>query len=175
LAFFYCSPFGSASHNWRTLYLDANEWKDVKTRIRNKFQKTRPKMEVFIEPRFGNLNEEKKSAQGSLFDKHICSIDPVGEVYFCSAIIDGYSKRWSLGSLRDTPFKEIWDESNRWDHIRENFRKTVLRNCEGCHKLQTCQGGCTAVKLANSVPRLETRCRGSDYPICFMHWEKVEN
>jgi radical SAM protein with 4Fe4S-binding SPASM domain len=174
-AFFYCSPFGRGKEYWEQLALNPAEWNDVYKRIQNAVNKQTPKMRVFIEPRFRHVDEPKNAAC-SLYDKDICSIDPEGDVYFCSTTID-WTKKWSLGNLRTQRFTDIWDSSPKWEWIKSQRKMEVDARCTGCSKINACGGGCTASNLINQTEYLGTwqdDCGREYYPICFMKWEEVK-
>ena len=69
-----------------------------------------------------------------------CSISSNGEVSPCSFLGNGY---WA-GNLRDSSFKEIWDNSAIFRGIRELEGNS---QCEDCDEFNICSGGCRARAL----------------------------
>jgi mycofactocin radical SAM maturase len=65
-------------------------------------------------------------------------IDPVGDVYPCAFTQD---RAFRGGSLRETTFKDIWDNSAAF----ESFRRLEPEACRHCPRFDSCHGGCPAV------------------------------
>lgn len=70
--------------------------------------------------------------------KLTCCIDPIGDVYPCAFMQD---KAFRGGSLRETTFKDIWDNSPAFEY----FRRLEPASCRRCPRFESCHGGCPAV------------------------------
>lgn len=91
--------------------------------------------------------------------KLTCCIDPRGSVYPCAFLQDG---EFYSGSLREAPFKEIWDSSP----VFRNFRRLEPASCRRCSRFNTCRGGCPAVAYFVS------KDLNSADPECLVNWTK---
>jgi mycofactocin radical SAM maturase len=70
--------------------------------------------------------------------KMTACIDPVGDVYPCAFTQE---KVFRAGSLRETSFKDIWENSATF----ERFRRLEPASCRRCSRFDSCHGGCPAV------------------------------
>lgn len=70
--------------------------------------------------------------------KMTCCIDPCGFVYPCAFMQSG---EFCGGNLRESSFKEIWDESATFNY----FRQMEPESCKKCPRFNSCRGGCPAV------------------------------
>ncbi|MDW7710706.1 MAG: mycofactocin radical SAM maturase [Deferrisomatales bacterium] len=70
--------------------------------------------------------------------KLTCCVGPEGGVYPCAFL---QSPEFEAGSLREAPFREIWDASG----VFASFRSLRIRSCEDCGRFDHCHGGCPAV------------------------------
>lgn len=88
-----------------------------------------------------NLKFSTGGSKGCLAGQLICLIDVDGEVLPCS-----YFPK-SAGSLRDTPFKDIWENSDLFRQLRDF--KSYKGSCGQCEYVSVC-GGCRARSYAMS-------------------------
>ena len=70
--------------------------------------------------------------------KLTCCVGPTGNMYPCAFL---QTERFKAGSLRESTFQQIWDNSE----IYESFRNLRIHSCEECHRFDQCHGGCPAV------------------------------
>ncbi|HEY5973348.1 MAG TPA: mycofactocin radical SAM maturase [Geobacteraceae bacterium] len=70
--------------------------------------------------------------------KLTCCVGPTGNMYPCAFL---QTDRFKAGSLRESTFQEIWDNSA----IYESFRSLRIHSCEECQRFDSCHGGCPAV------------------------------
>lgn len=70
--------------------------------------------------------------------KLTCCVGPTGNMYPCAFL---QTERFKAGSLRESSFQQIWDDSE----IYESFRNLRIHSCEECHRFDQCHGGCPAV------------------------------
>jgi len=70
--------------------------------------------------------------------KMTCCISPKGMVYPCAFLQED---PFLAGSLRDSPFKDIWDTSP----VFNRFRSLDVKSCVDCYRFESCRGGCPAV------------------------------
>jgi mycofactocin radical SAM maturase len=70
--------------------------------------------------------------------KLTCCVGPTGNMYPCAFL---QTERFKAGSLRDSTFQEIWDDSEIYD----SFRSLRIHSCEECQRFDQCHGGCPAV------------------------------
>jgi mycofactocin radical SAM maturase len=84
-------------------------------------------------------------------------IDPCGNVYPCAFL---QSAEFCGGSLREKPFKDIWDKSL----VFVNFRRLEPALCRSCPRFDKCRGGCPAVAY------FLTRDLNRPDPECLMSW-----
>jgi len=147
-ALFYLSPFGRAAEQ-ANLAIPPKEWMDVLNRVSDHVKKTRPSLKLFVEPTFEGYFKGKPAC--SLYNGNICSIGPRGDVYFCSAMIDG-TGQYSLGNVKEKSFSDIWNDASARKRIAD---------------LAKDKGTCTAYQLRCGSQGCEPK------PQCYMHWEEV--
>ena len=70
--------------------------------------------------------------------KLTCCVGPTGNMYPCAFL---QTERFKAGSLRESTFQELWDNSEIYD----SFRKLRIHSCEECQRFDQCHGGCPAV------------------------------
>lgn len=85
--------------------------------------------------------------------KLTCCVGPTGNMYPCAFL---QTERFKAGSLRDSSFQEIWDNSEIYD----SFRKLRIHSCEECQRFDQCHGGCPAVAwhLKNDINGGDPEC-----------------
>jgi mycofactocin radical SAM maturase len=85
--------------------------------------------------------------------KLTCCVGPTGNMHPCAFL---QSDRFKAGSLRDSTFQEIWDDSE----IYESFRSLRIHSCEDCQRFDQCHGGCPAVAyhLKNDIEGGDPEC-----------------
>ena len=85
--------------------------------------------------------------------KLTCCVGPTGNMYPCAFL---QTDRFKAGSLRDSTFREIWDNSE----IYESFRNLRIHSCEECQRFDQCHGGCPAVAwhLKNDINGGDPEC-----------------
>jgi len=85
--------------------------------------------------------------------KLTCCVGPTGNMYPCAFL---QTERFKAGSLRESSFQEIWDNSE----IYESFRNLRIHSCEECRRFDQCHGGCPAVAyhLKNDVEGGDPEC-----------------
>jgi len=70
--------------------------------------------------------------------KLTCCVGPTGNMYPCAFL---QTERFKAGSLRESTFQEIWDNSE----LYASFRNLRIHSCEDCRRFDQCHGGCPAV------------------------------
>jgi len=85
--------------------------------------------------------------------KLTCCVGPTGNMYPCAFL---QTERFKAGSLRESSFQQIWDDSE----IYESFRNLRIHSCEECHRFDQCHGGCPAVAwhLKNDINGGDPEC-----------------
>ncbi len=85
--------------------------------------------------------------------KLTCCVGPTGNVYPCAFL---QSAPFKAGSLRESTFQEIWDNSA----IFNSFRRLRIHSCEDCRRFDQCHGGCPAVAwhLKNEISGGDPEC-----------------
>jgi mycofactocin radical SAM maturase len=91
--------------------------------------------------------------------KMTACIDPCGDVFPCAFMQE---RQFCGGSLRDTSFKDIWDNSAVFNY----FRRLEPESCRKCPRFDKCRGGCPAVAYFVS------RDLNSADPECLMNWSR---
>jgi mycofactocin radical SAM maturase len=92
--------------------------------------------------------------------KMTCCIDPCGSVFPCAFLQE--AEFWS-GNLRETPFKEIWDDSP----VFKRLRTLEPDACKKCPRFNICHGGCPAVAY------FVNRDLNKADPECMVNWRKA--
>jgi len=93
--------------------------------------------------------------------KMTCCVDPVGDVYPCAFMQE---EAFRGGNLRETTFKDIWDNSSTF----ERFRRLEPASCRRCPRFESCHGGCPAVAWFIS------RDLNSADPECLAAWGQAQ-
>ena len=70
--------------------------------------------------------------------KMTCCISPDGDVYPCAFLQE---EPFRAGNIRETSFKEIWDNAS----VFNIFRSLDVKSCLECHRFESCRGGCPAM------------------------------
>ena len=85
--------------------------------------------------------------------KLTCCVGPTGNMYPCAFL---QTERFKAGSLRESTFQEIWDDSE----IYGSFRNLRIHSCEECRRFDQCHGGCPAVAwhLKNDINGGDPEC-----------------
>jgi len=85
--------------------------------------------------------------------KLTCCVGPTGNMYPCAFL---QTERFKAGSLRESTFQEIWDDSE----IYASFRNLRIHSCEECRRFDQCHGGCPAVAwhLKNDINSGDPEC-----------------
>jgi mycofactocin radical SAM maturase len=85
--------------------------------------------------------------------KLTCCVGPTGNMYPCAFL---QTERFKAGSLRESTFQEIWDDSE----IYASFRDLRIHSCEECRRFDQCHGGCPAVAyhLKNDINGGDPEC-----------------
>ncbi len=91
--------------------------------------------------------------------KMTCCIDPCGSVFPCAFMQE---REFCGGSLRETTFKDIWDNSAAFKY----FRQLEPEACRKCPRFDSCRGGCPAVAYFVS------RDLNSADPECLANWSR---
>jgi mycofactocin radical SAM maturase len=91
--------------------------------------------------------------------KMTCCIDPCGSVFPCAFMQE---KEFCGGNLRNTTFKDIWDNAAAFKY----FRKLEPEACRKCPRFNNCRGGCPAVAYFVS------RDLNSADPECLVNWSR---
>lgn len=91
--------------------------------------------------------------------KLTCCIDPCGFVYPCAFLQE---RDFCAGSLRESSFQEIWDESA----VCQYFRQLEPIACRRCPRFDMCRGGCPAVAYFVS------KDLNSADPECLINWSR---
>ncbi len=91
--------------------------------------------------------------------KMTACIDPCGDVFPCAFMQE---RQFCGGSLRDTSFKDIWDNSAAFNY----FRRLEPESCRKCPRFHKCRGGCPAVAYFVSGDL------NSADPECLISWSR---
>jgi mycofactocin radical SAM maturase len=91
--------------------------------------------------------------------KMTACIDPVGDVYPCAFMQES---AFCGGNLRETSFKDIWDNSPSFQY----FRRLEPESCRSCPRYEKCRGGCPAVAY------FINRDLNSADPECLVNWSR---
>lgn len=91
--------------------------------------------------------------------KMTACIDPGGSVYPCAFM---QTEEFCGGNLRETSFKDIWDNSA----VFKYFRQLEPESCRQCPRFSRCRGGCPAVAYFVSHDL------NSADPECLANWSR---
>ena len=91
--------------------------------------------------------------------KMTACIDPCGNVFPCAFM---QASEFCGGSLRETTFQDIWDNSAAFNY----FRQLEPESCRKCPRFSKCRGGCPAVAY------FVTRDLNSADPECLVNWSR---
>ncbi|MEQ1508363.1 MAG: radical SAM protein, partial [Myxococcota bacterium] len=78
--------------------------------------------------------------QGCVAGKHVLGIESNGDIKGCPSLP---SAPYVGGNVRDTPLREIWDNSEALAFARDRDLSELWGRCAGCHYAAVCRGGCS--------------------------------
>ena len=70
--------------------------------------------------------------------KMTCCISPTGDVFPCAFLQE---PPFLAGNIRQSPFKQLWDESP----VFQGLRELNIQSCQNCYRFEVCRGGCPAM------------------------------
>lgn len=91
--------------------------------------------------------------------KMTCCLAPEGSVYPCAFLQE---PQFKAGHIREQGLGDIWHHSP----VLQNFRRLEVHSCHGCHRFDSCRGGCPAVAyhihqdLSKPDPECLMQCLG---------------
>lgn len=148
-------PSGRARETWEMLKLNSSQLKELSAWLGSD-------PTILTGDSFFSISQDGRSQIGLDMcgaGKMTCCIDPFGYVYPCAFLQES---EFCGGSLRETTFKEIWDNSPSFNY----FRRLEPEACRRCPRFDNCRGGCPAVAYFVS------RDLNSFDPECLMNWSR---
>lgn len=146
-------PSGRARESWDTLKLNNAQLKELSAWLSGE-------PSVLTGDSFFSISQDGRRHLGLDMCgacKLTCCIDPTGNVFPCAFMQD---KPFYGGNLRETPFKDIWDNSP----VFKRFRNLEPSACRTCPRFEKCRGGCPAVAY------FLTKDLNNADPECLMNW-----
>jgi mycofactocin radical SAM maturase len=148
-------PSGRARDSWEKLRLDSSQLKQLSEWLGDD-------LDILTGDSFFSISQDGRRQLGLDICgacKMTCCIDPFGFVYPCAFMQE---KEFRGGSLRETSFKDIWDNSVTFNY----FRHLEPASCRTCPRYENCRGGCPAVAYFVS------RDLDSADPECLVNWSR---
>jgi mycofactocin radical SAM maturase len=148
-------PSGRARESWETLRLNSSQLKELSEWLSDD-------LSILTGDSFFSISQDGRRRLGLDMCgacKMTCCIDPVGSVYPCAFL---QVKDFCGGNLRETSFKDIWDNSP----VFEYFRHLEPASCRKCPRYESCRGGCPAVAYFVSSDL------DSPDPECLLNWSR---
>jgi len=142
-------PSGRGAENWQSLKPSAAQLLDFSAWLAKSG-------EVRTGDSFFSLTSQERQGLGLNLcgaAKLTCCVGPTGNMYPCAFL---QTERFKAGSLRESTFQEIWDDSE----IYASFRNLRIHSCEECKRFDQCHGGCPAVAwhLKNDIHGGDPEC-----------------
>jgi mycofactocin radical SAM maturase len=151
-------PSGRARDTWEKLRLDTSQLKELSEWLGDD-------LTILTGDSFFSISQDGRRQLGLDMCgacKMTCCIDPLGFVYPCAFMQE---KEFCGGSLRETSFKDIWDNSAAFNY----FRHLEPASCRTCPRYKSCRGGCPAVAY------FINRDLDSADPECLANWSRDIN
>ncbi len=148
-------PSGRARESWEMLRLNAAQLRDLSDWLGDD-------PSILTGDSFFSISQDGRRQLGLDMCgacKMTCCIDPCGLVYPCAFMQE---KEFCGGNLRETAFKDIWDNSEVFNY----FRHLEPAACRECPRFSKCRGGCPAVAYFVS------RDLNSADPECLANWSQ---
>jgi mycofactocin radical SAM maturase len=148
-------PSGRARESWEALKLNSSQLQELSTWLGND-------PSILTGDSFFSISQDGRRQLGLDMCgacKMTCCIDPLGSVYPCAFMP---AEEFCGGNLRETTFKDIWDNSVSFNY----FRRLEPEACRQCPRFEKCRGGCPAVAYFVSKD-----INNSD-PECLVNWSR---
>ncbi len=148
-------PSGRARESWEELKLETSQLVELASWLQND-------PSVLTGDSFFSITQDGRRQTGLDMCgacKLTCCIDPCGNVFPCAFLQE--ARFWG-GNLRQSSFKDIWDNSA----VFKKLRQLEPESCRGCRYFEKCRGGCPAVAY------FLTRDINSADPECLMNWRQ---
>jgi mycofactocin radical SAM maturase len=127
-------PSGRGKESWRRLAPDKNQLETFAEWL-NEHNVVRTGDSFFC---LTSEHRRRKGLDMCGAAKMTCCISPIGHVYPCAFLQEG---PFLAGSIRERAFKDLWDHSPIFTHIRN----LSVQSCLDCYRFEDCRGGCPAV------------------------------
>ena len=142
-------PSGRGSDNWESLRPSAQQLLAFSNWLESRG-------DVRTGDSFFSLTAQERQGLGLNLcgaAKLTCCVGPTGNVYPCAFM---QLDQFKAGSLRESDFQSIWDNSAIFDSLR-GLR---IHSCEDCKRFDQCHGGCPAVAyhLKNDIEGGDPEC-----------------
>jgi mycofactocin radical SAM maturase len=148
-------PSGRARDSWDSLRLNSSQLKELSEWLGDD-------LTILTGDSFFSISQDGRRQLGLDMCgacKMTCCIDPQGYVYPCAFMQE---EDFRGGNLRETTFKDIWDNSPAFNY----FRRLEPASCRKCPRYESCRGGCPAVAYFVS------RDLNSADPECLVNWSR---
>jgi len=148
-------PSGRARESWDMLKLSASQLQELSHWLGND-------PSILTGDSFFSISQDGRRHLGLDMCgacKMTCCIDPCGNVFPCAFMQE---KEFCGGNLRETTFKDIWDNAAAFNY----FRRLEPEACRRCPRFNNCRGGCPAVAYFVS------RDLNSADPECLINWTR---
>jgi mycofactocin radical SAM maturase len=148
-------PSGRARESWEMLKLNSPQLKELSAWLVND-------PTILTGDSFFSISQDGRRQLGLDMCgacKMTCCIDPCGYVYPCAFMQE---KEFCGGNLRETAFKDIWDNAVAFNY----FRRLEPEACRKCPRFNNCRGGCPAVAYFVS------RDLNKADPECLINWSR---
>jgi len=148
-------PSGRARDSWEKLKLSSSQLRELSAWLGND-------PTILTGDSFFSISQNGRRQLGLDMCgacKMTCCIDPCGYVYPCAFMQE---KEFCGGNLRETTFKDIWDNAAAFNY----FRRLEPEACRKCPRFNNCRGGCPAVAYFVS------RDFNSADPECLINWSR---
>jgi mycofactocin radical SAM maturase len=148
-------PSGRARDSWETLKLDPSQLRELSDWLGNE-------PSVLTGDSFFSISPDGRRQLGLDMcgaARMTAGIDPSGCVFPCAFL---QAPGFRGGSLRESSFKDIWDNAPVFSY----FRRLEPASCRRCPRFEKCRGGCPAVAyfVSNNLD--------SPDPECLMNWSR---
>jgi mycofactocin radical SAM maturase len=148
-------PSGRARDTWETLKLDPSQLRELSDWLGNE-------PSVLTGDSFFSISPDGRRELGLDMcgaARMTACIDPSGGMFPCAFL---QVPAFCGGSLRESTFKDIWDNAPVFNY----FRRLEPASCRRCPRFEKCRGGCPAVAyfVSNDL--------NSPDPECLMNWNR---
>lgn len=156
-------PAGRAKSQFQELDPPLQDWVEMEEKLQARADELRGRITVdwgnrrYL-PRDPRFTEDQYTAvdrayTGCPAGKSKAVVDFGGNVYGCDLL---KYENVCAGNIKDTPFANIWNESEVFQRWRQRHPDNIRGKCSSCKWLFACVGGCPALSMSDGLTMFDS-------------------